>query len=129
MPVLLPMHPRTRSVIQQMGCDLGGVITIDPVGYLDMIMLESKASVIATDSGGVQKEAYFHKVPCVTLRDETEWVELVETGWNILAPPTGAANIAATILNRCGVAGAESAPYGDGKAAPRIARSVAEFLT
>ena len=93
-----------------------------------MIMLESKALVIATDSGGVQKEAYFHKVPCVTLRDETEWVELVETGWNILAPPTDAGSITSTILNRVGVLGEEIAPYGDGRAAERIARSIDRFL-
>ncbi|WP_283814815.1 non-hydrolyzing UDP-N-acetylglucosamine 2-epimerase [Bradyrhizobium sp. CIR3A] len=127
-PVILPMHPRTKAVVQQRGCDLGRVTTIDPVGYLDMIMLESKALVIATDSGGVQKEAYFHKVPCVTLRDETEWVELVETGWNILAPPIDAESITATILNRVGVLGEEIAPYGDGRAAERIARSIDRFL-
>ncbi|WP_338317498.1 non-hydrolyzing UDP-N-acetylglucosamine 2-epimerase [Bradyrhizobium ottawaense] len=127
-PVILPMHPRTKAVVQQRGCDLGRVTTIDPVGYLDMIMLESKALVIATDSGGVQKEAYFHKVPCVTLRDETEWVELVESGWNILAPPIDADSITATILKRVGVLGEEIAPYGDGRAAERIARSIDRFL-
>ncbi|MCK1438335.1 MULTISPECIES: UDP-N-acetylglucosamine 2-epimerase (non-hydrolyzing) [Bradyrhizobium] len=127
-PVILPIHPRTMAAIQQRGCDLGRVTIIEPVGYLDMIVLESQASVIATDSGGVQKEAYFHRVPCVTLRDETEWVELVETGWNVLAPPTDAASVAATILNRAGSTGEDTSPYGDGKAAEKVALSMAELL-
>jgi len=84
-PIVLPLHPRTRKRIREFGLNLPeSVRMIDPVGYLDMVMLEKHAALIATDSGGVQKEAYFHQVPCITLRDETEWVELVECGANRL---------------------------------------------
>lgn len=85
--VVLPLHPRTRQALDRNGLlerAAGALRVIDPVGYFDMLQLERAASVIATDSGGVQKEAYFHGVPCVTLRDETEWVELVEVGANVL---------------------------------------------
>lgn len=84
LPVILPLHPRTRQAIEKLGgIRLNPSIRIiEPVGYLDMVMLEENARVIVTDSGGVQKEAYFHRVPCLTVRDETEWVELVECGWN-----------------------------------------------
>ncbi|MFP3982440.1 MAG: non-hydrolyzing UDP-N-acetylglucosamine 2-epimerase [Desulfurivibrionaceae bacterium] len=84
-PVILPLHPRTRAALAREGIEPRNIQLIDPVGYLDMVTLESNAAIIATDSGGVQKEAFFYKVPCVTLRDETEWVELVEHGFNHLA--------------------------------------------
>lgn len=86
-PVVLPLHPRTRAALERNGllAEYGEALRlIEPVGYLDMAMLEKNALLIATDSGGVQKEAYFQHVPCVTLRDETEWVELVEGGFNVL---------------------------------------------
>ena len=85
-PVVFPVHPRTVAALARAGLDAGrpGVIVIDPVGYLDMCKLLHHAAIVLTDSGGVQKEAYFHRVPCVTLRDETEWTETVACGWNRL---------------------------------------------
>lgn len=88
--VILPLHPRTNHLLEKLR--LLNVMreqlkVIEPVGYLDMLSLEQHASMIVTDSGGVQKEAYFNRVPCITLRDETEWVELVESGWNVLCAP------------------------------------------
>lgn len=83
-PVLIPLHPRTRSKIGHVfeGTRLENLIVIDPLPYLEMQGLQMSASLILTDSGGMQKEAYFHRVPCITLRDETEWMETVTSGWN-----------------------------------------------
>jgi UDP-GlcNAc3NAcA epimerase len=126
--VVLPLHPRTRLALQRsrlLDSLTTGVRLIDPVGYLDMVSLEMHAGLIVTDSGGVQKEAYCHRVPCVTVRDETEWVELVESGWNRLAPPVSAAAVRRVIeeslARRPVTAGLEDAPlYGRGKAVERI---------
>jgi UDP-GlcNAc3NAcA epimerase len=129
-PVVLPLHPRTKKILGTFGnFDLqhSNIKFIDPVGYLDMVQLEKYAALIATDSGGVQKEAFFFKVPCVTLRDETEWVELVAGGWNVLAPPTDAADILAKIKQRLGSTGADIAPYGNGDAATRIVEEILNF--
>ena len=82
--VVLPMHPRTRKIIEQLGLKLNADV-IDPVGFFDMICLLKNCSMVMTDSGGLQKEAFFFKKHCVTLRDQTEWVELVEGGFNVLA--------------------------------------------
>ena len=83
-PVVMPVHPRTRKLMEKSGLNPKGVHLIEPLGYLDMAWLTHNSAAVFTDSGGLQKEAYFHRVPCVTLRDETEWVETVEAGWNRL---------------------------------------------
>jgi UDP-N-acetylglucosamine 2-epimerase len=125
LPVVLPLHPRTRKTLGPALADLNGnVRAIEPVPYLDMLMLERSARVVLTDSGGVQKEAYWLGVPCVTLRDETEWVELVETGWNRIAGVHGESIVTAVAhLESCpGPARISSGPglFGDGRAAARI---------
>jgi len=85
--LVLTLHPRTKKSLKALDFEFqsSAIKFIEPVGYLDMLMLEKHSNLIITDSGGVQKEAYFQKVPCITLRNETEWVELVENGWNVLA--------------------------------------------
>lgn len=122
-PVVWPLHPRTRAVLVKQGKldSLAQRVTlIEPVGYLDMVQLEKYAALIATDSGGVQKEAFFYEVPCVTLRDETEWVELVEAGWNHLAPPVNADGVLSALRQSMGLTGQKVKPYGEGDAAKRI---------
>jgi UDP-GlcNAc3NAcA epimerase len=126
-PVLWPVHPRTRTALTGLPAAAGlpaAVRMIEPVGYLDMIELERNASVIVTDSGGVQKEAFFYQVPCVTLRDETEWTELVEAGWNRLCPPAEAQTIAKVIISAIGSVGGQGCSYGGGCAASKIAEEL-----
>jgi UDP-GlcNAc3NAcA epimerase len=117
---VFPAHPRTATALRDQGLELApNVIQRPPAGYLDFAALASQARVILTDSGGVQKEAYWYEVPCVTLRESTEWIETVETGWNQLvgADPVGIA--AAVAAARRPV---EHPPlFGDGHAADRIA--------
>ncbi len=120
--VVLPLHPRTRKTLEQSGFDLagaGGMSIVEPLPFIDMVQLEKHARVILTDSGGVQKEAYFHGVPCVTLRDETEWVETVAAGWNQLAGADAERIVAAVRDARCGQPIPE---YGRGEAGTTILR-------
>lgn len=127
MSVVFPLHPRTRKLIGDCGLrpHLEAVKVVEPLPFLDMVALEQAAKVILTDSGGVQKEAFFYGVPCVTMRDETEWVETVEQGWNQLvgaSAPTILAAVSDLMASR--QAGAIS-PYGDGRAAQSIVAKLA----
>lgn len=88
--IVIPLHPRTRIYLEKYNLlatlqQQSNILFTDPLGFLDMVMLERNARIILTDSGGIQKEAYFHKTPCITLREETEWTETIESGWNQLA--------------------------------------------
>ncbi len=123
LPVLFPAHPRVVKTLAAAGVRLApGVRVIEPVGYLEMLALERAAALILTDSGGVQKEALYAGVPCVTLRDETEWVETVDAGWNVLAGADRAriADAARRMLDGPRPARCDGL-YGDGHAAERIA--------
>jgi UDP-GlcNAc3NAcA epimerase len=118
-PIVFPAHPRTRAALAAFGLSLApNVQVIEPVSYLDMLLLEKHACLILTDSGGVQKEAYFFSVPCVTLRDETEWVETVEAGWNVVVG-TDPQRIAAAVQGLRPVA-RPPLVFGDGRASERI---------
>ena len=117
-PVVWPVHPRTKNRLREMGRNAGAVKMIEPLSYFDMLLMESRSRFILTDSGGVQKEAYFFRVPCITLRDETEWVETLENHCNVL---TGAD--AAAIRNAAegiGQVGPWKAAYGNGDAGGAI---------
>lgn len=123
--VVMPVHPRTRLTMERAGLHPGGIRVTDPVSYLDMLRLEQAARVILTDSGGLQKEAYFAGVPCVTLRGETEWVELVDAGRNRLA---GADPDAIAEAIRWAEDADRTSPepslYGDGHAAEHVVEAL-----
>lgn len=121
--LVLPLHPRTRAVL--MKWDLLDTLAekikiIEPIGFLDMLVLEQYAKRIITDSGGVQKEAYFNKVPCMTLRDETEWVELVDSGWNHLYSPSKPFSLLHDFEHDFSVTPDAETLYGDGNASEKI---------
>lgn len=124
-PVVLPIHPRTRAAIANLGnfTPPANLRLIDPVGYLDMLSLEWNAGLIATDSGGVQKEAFFASVPCITLRDNTEWVELIDVGANVLVG-ADAGKIASEGASRFNTKLKTTPLYGDGDAAMHIAKAL-----
>ncbi|WP_139903797.1 non-hydrolyzing UDP-N-acetylglucosamine 2-epimerase [Clostridium thermarum] len=123
--IVLPLHPRTTKYIEQYGLSFNSnVRVIEPVGYLDMISLEMHGEKIVTDSGGVQKEAFFMKKPCITMRDETEWVETVENGWNVIAG-TDKEKILAAIQGFVPDQPQKDI-FGDGKAAHKILAAINE---
>ena len=121
-PVVWPVHPRTKKRLGELGCSTGAVSMIEPVSYFDMLLLESRARCVLTDSGGVQKEAYFFRVPCITLRDETEWVETLENHCNVLTGSCGETILKAT--RDIGSAGPWTAAYGDGSAGTAIVNAL-----
>ncbi len=129
--IIWPLHPRTRLNLEKMNLlnkIPDKIVLIEPIGYLDMVQLEKYAVLIATDSGGVQKEAFFHGVPCVTFRDETEWEELVRYGWNRLAPPIDSISLLKSLKGAIGVRGIEINPYGSGKSAQLIAQILNDYV-
>ena len=125
-PVVFPVHPRTRAQIEKSELEVPAAVALhDPVTYSLMLALERGAQAVATDSGGVQREAYIWGVPCVTLREETEWVETVETGWNTLVGADAEGFAAALARERP----TEHPPvFGDGRASHKIAQLTAERL-
>lgn len=125
--IVIPLHPRTKKYLNEYNLSFSDNIKlIDPIGYLDMLMLENYSSKIVTDSGGIQKEAYFVKKPCITLRDESEWVETVQSGWNILA---GADYDKITnAIQSFEMNGEQINYYGNGKASEHICNILKENL-
>jgi UDP-GlcNAc3NAcA epimerase len=123
-PIILPLHPRTRKVIEasemltSLVREARALRIIESVSYMDMLVLEKHAAAILTDSGGVQKEAYFHRTPCITMRGETEWTETVEAGWNTLVG-TDTERILQAVAHWA-MPDTEISEYGTGKAAQTI---------
>jgi UDP-GlcNAc3NAcA epimerase len=124
--VIWPVHPRVRRALD--GVSLENVRLLDPLPYFEMQALLMNARVVLTDSGGLQKEAAFHGTPCVTLRDETEWVELVSCGVNTLAGTDSLSIVRAAEEARWPAAGLPAGLYGDGKSADRIAEYLVRWL-
>lgn len=126
-PVILPAHPRLRVKLQEHAITFlpANIRLIEPVSFLDMIRLEQNALMILTDSGGVQKEAYFYKVPCITLRNETEWIETLEGGWNVLVGADREQILRAT--QRPLPQNTPGNPFGDGHAAEKIVDCIVNF--
>ncbi len=121
LPTVLPLHPRTNKLINEFGLaqHLANLIVVEPLSFLDMVALEQAAKLILTDSGGVQKEAFFYGVPCITMRDQTEWVETVELGWNRLvgASKERIIKVAYAVLEGQINKNLDQSPYGAGRAA------------
>jgi UDP-N-acetylglucosamine 2-epimerase len=126
--IIFPVHPRTEKYLKKYGLKFEGsnVTVVKPLGYTDMIVLEKNANKILTDSGGIQKEAYFFKVPCITLRDTTEWTETSDDGWNVLVGSDKSKIIDA--IKNFDPKGPRSEDYGGGKASRNIASKLGQEI-
>jgi UDP-GlcNAc3NAcA epimerase len=130
MKVIFPMHPRTQQAMQHIkgyGNILSNVIVVEPLSFFEMLFLESKAFAIITDSGGVQKEAFFHKIPCITLRDRTEWEETVQLGWNEVVG-TKESDIVSSWSTLSQRTTRVATPYGTGNAAEKIVNFLEKLI-
>ena len=126
--IVFPAHPRTRVALQNHNILLPkNVMMVDPVGYLDMIVLEKNSRLILTDSGGIQKEAYFFAVPCITLRSETEWIETIQSGWNLLGG-TDPNLITSLVRDHIWPDKLPEPVFGNGHAAERIVTEISAWL-
>ena len=127
--VILPIHPRTKKILEENKIKIGpDVIIVEPLAYLDFLKLQLNSKRILTDSGGLQKEAFFNSIPCITLRDETEWIETVQSGWNIIAGAESA-NIEEAWFNLDKQSRKEDYhPYGQGDASKKIVNSIKTYL-
>jgi len=125
--ILLPLHPRTKKFITEYGLKIGNNIqVIDPVGYLETILLEENSKKIVTDSGGIQKEAYFFNKPCITMRDETEWVETVDNGWNVIVGSNY--NKILDAIENFNPVGTPALAFGNGDASSNIIKIIEDYL-
>jgi UDP-GlcNAc3NAcA epimerase len=115
--IVFPVHPRTKKLLIEQSIDLKHCILCEPLGYFDMQKLIQGADIVFTDSGGMQKEAYFHQIPCVTLREETEWIETIQAGWNRLWTNNDYAKPRIQIKE-----------YGDGHAANMMVKLISNFI-
>ena len=126
-PVLIPLHPRTHKIIMEQNIPTDNILIINPVGYLLMLYLTANAYMVITDSGGLQKEAFFLKTPCTTLRDQTEWIETLQNDWNVLS--TIDVDTILKIANRDLTCLQYPQPllFGDGQAAEHICQAIVKW--
>ena len=132
--VVMPIHPRTKNLLNEhklLEEYAKHIQVVDPLGYMDMLVMEKNAKLIVTDSGGVQKEAFFQETPCVTLFENTAWVELVELGWNTIVPPISTKLITKSILKvlKKKTKGKKGSPYGKGDSAELMLGKIVAFLS
>lgn len=123
-PVILPLHPRTKKLIEELSITKNNIVVIKPIGYLLMLYLTSNAYMVVTDSGGLQKEAYFLKTPCTTLRDQTEWIETLDNGWNALSQIEVNTIIETVSRELTCIQHTQKQQFGDGQAAEHICKAI-----